>query len=85
MPMPLQNNHLRSPGACSPQDPPAVVDRKHVLLEDLLGQDPVEDGGDAVDGLAGVAHPQHPVKPGKDEGEGGQRRRLGEDLDNGDV
>lgn len=67
------------------RDPPAVVDGEHVLLEDLLGEDAVEDRGDAVDGLAGVSHAQDPVKPGKDEGEGGQRRGLGEHLDDGDV
>lgn len=81
----LQTKHPPSPEAWSLKDPPAVVDGKHVLLEDLLGEDPVEDGGDAIDGLAGVAHPQHPIKPGKDEGEGRQRRCLGKNLDDGDV
>ncbi len=51
-------------------NPPAVVDREHLFLEDMLRHDAVKHRSDAIDGHVGVTHPQDSIKLGKDEGHG---------------
>lgn len=60
--------------------PPAVIDREHLLLEDVLGHDSVKHWSDAIDGSVRVPHPQDAVKLGKDEGHGRQRGGFSKHL-----
>lgn len=66
-------------------DPPAVVDREHVFLEDMLRHDAIKYGSDAVDGHIGVTHAQDSIKLGKDEGHGRQRGCFSKHLHHRDT
>lgn len=52
--------------------PPAVVDREHLFLENMLRHDAVKYRCDAVNSHVRVTHPQNPIKLCKDKGHGRQ-------------